>query len=172
MDKKLFGKLIVEAKLMSEKGYSENEINEAFQEATESFGSSIATGFLQTFKRSIARMILKYFNLDPDSFMALVLENAFANLSFKDYGKVLKDCSFTSNLLAETLIDTLLDKFRLKQGYGNELYTGIQAMLMDAAGKTEAVGMVRDQMNEFLCAQLSKIRDMVIKNVPLLSKVV
>lgn len=172
MDKKLFGKLIVEAKLMSDEGYSEREINEAFQEATESFGSSIATGFLETFKRSIARMILKYFNLDPDSFMALVLENAFANLSFKDYGKVLKDCSFTSNLLAETVIDTLLDKARLKTGYGGELFTGLQAILMDAAGKTEAVGMIRDKMNDFICPKLSDVRDTVIKNVPLLSKVV
>jgi hypothetical protein len=172
MDKRLFGKLIVEAKLMSNKGYSENEINEAFQEATESFGSTVATGFLETFKRSIARMVLKYFKLDPDSFMALVVENAFANLSFKDYGKVLQDCSFTSNLLAETLIDTLLDKLRLKQGYGNEVYTALQAMLMDAAGKTEAVEMIRDKMNDFICPKLSEIRDAVIKNVPLLSKVV
>jgi hypothetical protein len=172
MDKKLFGKLIVEAKLMSDEGYSEREINEAFQEATESFGSLIATGFLETFKRSIARMILKYFNLDPDSFMALVVENAFANLSFKDYGRVLKDCSFTSNLLAESLIDTLLDKQRLELGYGSEVYTAIQAMLMDAAGKTKAVEMVRGKMNDFICPKISKIRDSIIKNVPLLSKVV
>lgn len=172
MDKKLFGKLIVEAKLMSDEGYSEREINEAFQEATESFGSSIATGFLETFKRSIARLILKYFKLDPDSFMALVVENAFANLSFKDYGRVLKDCEFTSNLLAESLIDTLLDKQRLKLGYGSELYTGIQAMLMDAAGKTKAVEMVRGKMNDFICPKISEIRDSIIKNVPLLSKVV
>jgi hypothetical protein len=45
-------------------------------------------------------------------------------------------------------------------------------MLMDAAGKTKAVEMVRGKMNDFICPKISKIRDSIIKNVPLLSKVV
>jgi hypothetical protein len=32
--------------------------------------------------------------------------------------------------------------------------------------------MIRDKMNDFICPKLSEIRDAVIKNVPLLSKVV
>lgn len=172
MNKKLFGILILEAKSMIDKGYSENQINEAFQEVTESFGSILSMAFFETIKRSIAKNVLKYFNIDPNSFMSLVFENAFANLAFKDYGKVLKDCDFTSSLLAETLIDTLLDQTRIKKGLDGDLYVGIQAALMDVTGKLKAVEMVRDKMTEFICPKLAGVREKVIKNIPLLSKVV
>jgi hypothetical protein len=45
MDKELLGELIVEAKRWSDRGVPDHEIDEAFQEATESFGSSLSVGF-------------------------------------------------------------------------------------------------------------------------------
>jgi hypothetical protein len=172
MDKELLGELIVEAKRWSDRGVPDHEIDEAFQEATESFGSSLSVGFLQTIKRQIARWLLSFLKIDVDGFMALVIENAFANLEFKDYGKVFKDCDFTTTLLAETMIDTMADQFRIEKGYGGAAYTGLQAMVMDALGGTNAVQTVKDKMTDFICPKLSDAREFLVGKIPFLDKIV
>lgn len=172
MDNLLLEELVLEAKKWSDRGVPDSQIDEAFQEATEDFGSLLSTGFLQTIKRQIARWLLSYLKIDVDGFMALVIENAFANLEFKDYGKVFKDCDFTTTLLAETMIDTMADKFRIEKGYGGTVYTGVQAMVMDALGGTSAVQTVKEKMTDFICPKLEDAREFLVGKIPFLDKIV
>lgn len=172
MNEKLLRDLVLEAKKWSDAGVPDKEIDESFILATEGFGSLLGTGVIETIKRKIARWALKYFGVDLDGFMALVFENAFANLEFKDYGKVFKDCDFTTTLLAETMIDAMADKVRTDKGLGGDVFTGVQAMVMDALGGLNAVQTIKDKMTDLVCPKLADVRKSIIEKVPFLDKII
>jgi hypothetical protein len=176
MNKKvLLKKLIIEAKHWSDKGVSDKEIDESFSDVLNTIrgvGESAGTGIIETLKKYIAKYIVSKFNLDPNSFMALVVENAFANLSFSDYKKVFNDCEFTSNLIAESMIDTFADQLRIKMELDSFMYTILQSTIMDQLKNVETIQDVASKLNGYICPMLDDARETLVKTIPGIDKII
>jgi hypothetical protein len=131
-----------------------------------SIGGSIGTGVIETFKKRVAKYIVAQLNIQPDTFMALVIINFFVNLDIKDYKKVFKDCEFTSSLMAESLIDALIEQMRIKMEFDNLTYSIIQDTVMDQMKKNETVQNISDKLNGYICPHLADARKMILGKAP------
>ena len=110
--------------------------------------------------------------MEPDSFGALVVRNLFAKLSFSDYGKVFRDCEFTTKKLAEALVATLLDQLRAKVGYDDIMSTTIQNSMMEYLQKQEFIQSIENSMGDKVCDMLETARETITSKIPMLSKLI
>jgi hypothetical protein len=131
-----------------------------------SVGGSIGTGVIETFKKRVAKYIVSQLNIQPDTFMALVIINFFVNLDIKDYKRVFKDCEFTSSLMAESLIDALIEQMRIKMEFDNLTYSIIQDTVMDQMKKNETVKDISARLNGYICPHLADARKMILGKAP------
>lgn len=131
-----------------------------------SVGGSIGTGVIETFKKRVAKYIVSQLNIQPDTFMALVIINFFVNLDIKDYKRVFKDCDFTSSLMAESLIDALIEQMRIKMEFDNLTYSIIQDTVMDQMKKNETVKDISARLNGYICPHLADARKMILGKAP------
>jgi len=167
---KLYRNLLEEADYWSKKGVSDREIDESMLDAITGFGGSVGEGFLETIKKYVGKLIIAKFNLDPNSPMALVLVNAFANLSFQDYKKVFRDCDFTSRLIAESVIDAVIENFRSKAGYDSPIYSVVQDTMVDILKKNDSIETLAQKMSGTICPMLGSTREMIVGEIPFLDK--
>jgi signal-transduction protein with cAMP-binding, CBS, and nucleotidyltransferase domain len=98
--------------------------------------------------------------------MALVIINFFVNLDIKDYKRVFKDCDFTSSLMAESLIDALIEQMRIKMEFDNLTYSIIQDTVMDQMKKNETVKDISARLNGYICPHLADARKMILGKAP------
>lgn len=131
-----------------------------------SVGKSVGTGLIETFKKQIAKYLVSKLNIDPNSFMALVIINFFVNLDFRDYKKVFADCDFTCSLLAESLIDALIEQMRIKLNLDSITYSIIQDTVMDQLKQVETVQAISEKLNGFVCPHLQDARNMILGKAP------
>lgn len=131
-----------------------------------SVGKSVGTGLIETFKKQIAKYLVSKLNIDPNSFMALVIINFFVNLDFRDYKKVFADCDFTCSLLSESLIDGLIEQMRIKLNLDSITYSIIQDTVMDQLKQVETVQAISEKLNGFVCPHLQDARNMILGKAP------
>jgi hypothetical protein len=94
--------------------------------------------------------------INPNTWTAVVFENAFANLNFKDYGKVFTDCSFTSGLLAKSIIESFIDKWRYEKGFNNMFLVFLQDTVVESIADSDIVNKLEEKISPVLCPILSK----------------
>lgn len=170
--KKIFVKLLVEAKKLSDMGATDQEIDEGFMDLFGQIGHSGGVGIIETFKKYVFKFFVSKFGVDPNSFMGLVLSNAFANLSFTDYKKVFRDCEFTSNLVAESLIDTLIEQMRGKVGLDSVTYSVLQDALVDAFKTQSTVQTIAEKIHGPICDIVGEAREKLTSQIPGIDKII
>lgn len=176
IENKFVEDIIIESVYWSKRGVPNKVIEESLNNAmNEGFGdifSSLGSGIWQTLKREVAGYVVSALGMDPDSFGALVVRNLFAKLSFSDYGKVFRDCEFTTKKLAEALVATLLDQLRAKVGYDDIMSTTIQNSMMEYLQKQEFIESIENSMGDKVCDMLELARKTITNKIPMLSKII
>ena len=176
IENKFIESVIVESVYWSKRGVPNRVIEESLSRAlNEGFGdifSSFGSGIWQTVKREFAGYVISALGMEPDSFGALVVRNLFAKLSFSDYGKVFRDCEFTTKKLAEALVATLLDQLRAKVGYDDIMSTTIQNSMMEYLQKQEFIQSIENSMGDKVCDMLETARETITSKIPMLSKLI
>lgn len=112
----------------------------------------------QTFKSEILKYIFKSLGVGTDSFLAMAIINLFANVEFKDYGK-LTDCNFVSTELTKAILETFLDKAIKSMEMDSILMTAVKNVVTEAGANTEAYKSLQSYVNSFICPIVKQIAD-------------
>lgn len=159
----VLNRVIVEMQNLIDKGYDPKIVKEGFFEFFGK-GNSAGSGIVQTFKKSILEYFISKLGLDPKSFMGQVITNAFANVEFKDYYRLFTDCKFTSEILAKTLLESFIDKWRIAAGMDSLIHIALKEVLTEAATNTETYKNLADKMSGFVCPMLKEISSKIDLN--------
>lgn len=151
-------KLMEEVENLVNQGFDRSVVEEGFADWLS--GKNLGgTAITQTFKTQIAKYVLKSLGIeDTNSFLALALTNFFANVEFKDYGKI-TDCSFVSSELTKAILETFIDKMRIQAGMDSILFTALKDVLTEAGANTEAFKGLQGYVNSFICPVVKQIAD-------------
>lgn len=114
------------------------------------------TAITQTFKSQILKYVLNSLGVGTDNFLGMAVLNLFANVEFKDYGK-LTDCNFVSSQLTKALLETFLDQAVKKMEMDSILTTAIKNVVTEAGANTEAYKGLQSQVNTFICPIVKQI---------------
>jgi len=149
-------KLMEEIERLVDQGFDREVVEEGLFDFMSGLGGKVAT---QTIKGQIMKYILgKLKIVNPDGFMGLALRNTFANLEFKDYGK-LGDCAFLTPLMTKSILETFIDKMRISAGMDSVLFTALKETLTEAGSNTEAFKSLEGYVSSFICPITSQIAD-------------
>jgi hypothetical protein len=166
-------KLIEEIERLVDLGFDREVVEESFvnfltEEGAEGAFGSIAnffsgdnlggTAVSQTFKSQILKYVLGSLGVGTDNFLGMAVLNLFANVEFKDYGK-LTDCNFVSSQLTKALLETFLDQAVKKMEMDSILTTAIKNVVTEAGANTEAFKGLQSQVNTFICPVVKQIKD-------------
>jgi hypothetical protein len=140
-------------KLISE-GHDKKVVQESFYDLLGGLKGNVGSGIVQTFKKTIFSYFISKLGIDPKSFMGNVLSNAFANVEFKDYYRLFTDCNFTTDILAKTLLESFIDKFRMQAGFDSILHTALKEVLVETATNTDMYKGLSGKLHGFVCPAL------------------
>jgi hypothetical protein len=93
------------------------------------FSFNLGGGLTQGIKEQIASYVVKMLGFDDKSYWSKALINAFANVDFKDFPRLFKDCKFASLILTKSLLEAYLDQFAAKSGFDSFIYKLFNLML-------------------------------------------
>jgi hypothetical protein len=154
IDRVTHQKLMEEIERLVDQGFDREVVEEGLFDFLPSMGGKIGT---QTIKGEIMKFILDKLGIvDSNSFMGLALRNTFANLEFKDYGR-LGNCSFVTRLLTKSILETFIDKMRISAGMDSILFTALKETLTEVGSSTEAYKSLEGYVSSFICPIVSQI---------------
>lgn len=149
-------KLMEEIERLVDQGFDREIVEEGFLDFMSGMGGKVVT---QTLKGQIMKFALDKLGIvDSNSFMGLALRNTFANLEFKDYGR-LGDCDFVTPLLTKSILETFIDQMRVSAGMDSILFSALKETLTEAGANTEAFKTLEGYVSSFICPIVKQIAD-------------
>jgi hypothetical protein len=165
-DLKLFMEdYVAEVAYLRTQGYDSKVIEEAaglFSTLSSIFGGT-ATALPSAMGEYLVDWLMKILNIPSGSYMAKVVSTFIASINVSDYDRVLTDCRFTTNALADALIKgyakELQEKANMDKGASGFIVTALRNSVVDyfIEGNDSMVQKLEDQIADFLCPKMSKV---------------
>ena len=156
---------IAEVSYLRTQGYDSKVIEEAaglFATLSSIFGGT-ATALPSAMGEYLVDWLMKVLNIPSGSYMSKVISTFIASINVSDYDRVLTDCRFTTNALADALIKGYLkelqEKSNLDKGASGFIVTALRNSVVDyyAEGSDSMVQKLEDKIADFLCPKMSKV---------------
>ena len=156
---------IAEVSYLRTQGYDSKVIQEAtglFATLSSIFGGT-ATALPSAMGEYLVDWLMKILNIPSGSYMAKVVSVFIASINVSDYDRVLTDCRFTTNALADALIKgyakELQEKASMDKGASGFLVTALRNSVVDyfTEGNDSMVQKLEDQIADFLCPKMTKV---------------
>lgn len=160
--------VIQETNYLVSQGYNSQSINEGLFDA---LGSLLGGSFKATpavFGEYIAKWLLKTLGVPEGSFISAALITLVGNINIRDYDKLFSDCRYTSNLVADTLIEAYVYQMQMKVKGASEGATGfiVSALRNSVAeyfteDKDGIIQKLQDKIADFICPKLGKLSNVM-----------
>ncbi len=160
---------IAEVSYLRTQGYDSKVIQEAtglFATLSSIFGGT-ATALPSAMGEYLVDWLMKILNIPSGSYMAKVVSVFIASINVSDYDKVLTDCRFTTNALADALIKgyakELQERADMDKGASGFLVTALRNSVVDyfTEGNDSMVQKLEDQIADFLCPKMSTVSNKI-----------
>jgi len=133
-------------------------INEnVFGDIAGAFSFNLGGGLTQGIKEQIASYVVKMLGFDDKSYWSKALINAFANVDFKDFPRLFKDCKFASTILTKSLLEAYLDQFAAKSGFDSFIYKALKNIVTETAANTTPFLKLSDLVSKLVCPILKQV---------------
>jgi hypothetical protein len=121
------------------------------------FSFNLGGGLTQGIKEQIASYVVKMLGFDDKSYWSKALINAFANVDFKDFPRLFKDCKFASLILTKSLLEAYLDQFAAKSGFDSFIYKALKNIVTETAANTTPFMKLSDLVSKLVCPILQQV---------------
>lgn len=138
------------------------KLNEnVFGDITGALGSGLGDKLMQGGKEVIAKKIIGYLGFDPNTFIGLLIVNLFANLEFKDYPIILKDCNKYTAIIVKSALEAWLDLAAQKMGGGSMegfVYSALKNTVTETAANTTVFKKLEKLASSMVCPLIEGIK--------------
>jgi len=127
-------------------------------------GSGLGDKLWQAGKETVAKKIIAYLGFDPQSYMALLLVNIFANLEVSEYGEFINNCEKFSAIITKSALEAWLDKAAQSMGTGDGgvttfVYSALKNTVTETAANTTPFKRLEGLVGKVVCSIVEGIRD-------------
>jgi hypothetical protein len=159
----LIESVISEIGYLKSQGYSSKAINEGLFSMLGSLLGGGAKAVPAVFGEYIANWITGKLGIPKNSYMNGVIVSLVGNLNISDYDRFFSDCRFSSNKIADSLIEGYLVQLQnqkdVNSGASGFIVSALRNSVVDyfAEDKNSLIQILEDKIGEFLCPKLSKL---------------
>ena len=155
--------VISEIGYLKTQGYASKAINEGLFSMLGSLLGGGAKAVPAVFGEYIANWITGKLGVPKNSYMNGVIVSLVGNLNISDYDRFFSDCRFSSNKIADSLIEGYLVQLQnqkdVNSGASGFIVSALRNSVVDyfAEDKNSLIQILEDKIGEFLCPKLSKL---------------
>jgi hypothetical protein len=159
----LIESVISEIGYLKTQGYSSKAINEGLFSMLGSLLGGGAKAVPAVFGEYIANWLTGKLGIPKNSYMNGVIVSLVGNLNISDYDRFFSDCRFSSNKIADSLIEGYLVQLQnqkdVNSGASGFIVSALRNSVVDyfAEDKNSLIQILEDKIGEFLCPKLSKL---------------
>lgn len=154
----LYLELVHEKMRLIESGYDRRLVEGELWDFAKGMVGVVGVGAEQAIKGQIFEFIVTGMGIPVDSYIAQALKNMFANVRFRDYGRLISDCNFFTAQFAKSLVEAFIDVWRKSAGFDSFIHNVIKETLVEAASKTEVYQKLEKGLVKFVCPILKEMR--------------
>jgi hypothetical protein len=133
-----------------------------FGDVAGALGSGLGNKLFQGGKEVIAKKIIGYLGFDTNTFIGLLVVNLFANLEFKDYPIILKDCNKYTAIIVKSALEAWLDLAAQKMGGGSMegfVYSALKNTVTETAANTTVFKKLEKLASSMVCPLIEGIKE-------------
>jgi hypothetical protein len=155
--------VITEIGYLKAQGYTSKAINEGLFSMLGSLLGGGAKAVPAVFGEYIANWLTGKLGIPKNSYMNGVIVSLVGNLNISDYDRFFSDCRFSSNKIADSLIEGYLVQLQnqkdVNSGASGFIVSALRNSVVDyfAEDKNSLIQILEDKIGEFLCPKLSKL---------------
>jgi hypothetical protein len=163
----LIESVISEIGYLKTQGYSSKAINEGLFSMLGSLLGGGAKAVPAVFGEYIANWLTGKLGIPKNSYMNGVIVSLVGNLNISDYDRFFSDCRFSSNKIADSLIEGYLVQLQnqkdVNSGASGFIVSALRNSVVDyfAEDKNSLIQILEDKIGEFLCPKLSKLSGVI-----------
>lgn len=143
-------------------------INEnVFGDIAGAFGSNWMDKLAGAGKEYLASHVISMLGFDPNSYLALLFKNIFANLDFDQYDDFISNCTKFTKVIVKSALEAWLDYAwanNMKGGkdqVGSVVYMALKNMVTETAANTTAYAKLEKLAGNLVCPMITGIADSV-----------
>lgn len=140
-------------------GFDVTTINEGLFDFLGSALGHSPEGVIQFFKEKLADKVLSMIGVDPNSWIGGVISTTIGNLSIKDIGKVLTDCSFTTSLIGKSISEEAINQIRQGVGASGGFYDVLSNTLVETLESSDIGQKLEEKFTDVVCPMISDMRN-------------
>ena len=133
-----------------------------FGDVAGALGFGLGNKLFQGGKEVIAKKIIGYLGFDTNTFIGLLIVNLFANLEFKDYPIILKDCNKYTAIIVKSALEAWLDLAAQKMGGGSMegfVYSALKNTVTETAANTTVFKKLEKLASTMVCPLIEGIKE-------------
>jgi len=163
----LIESVISEIGYLKTQGYSSKAINEGLFSMLGSLLGGGAKAVPAVFGEYIANWLTGKLGIPKNSYMNGVIVSLVGNLNISDYDRFFSDCRFSSNKIADSLIEGYLVQLQnqkdVNSGASGFIVSALRNSVVDyfAEDKNSLIQILEDKIGEFICPKLSKLSSVI-----------
>lgn len=154
---------------LKSQGYNSEVISEGFFSTLQNIFGGTIKSMPQVFSEYIAQWLMKTLGVPQGTYMSSVITSLAGNLTrdLSNVDKFFTDCRFTSNMIADSLIEGYLTQLQTEKGLDGGasgfLVSAIRNAVVDsfAEGKDTIIQKLEDMVADFLCPKINKMANVV-----------
>ena len=155
--KKVGNELFEEVFYLKSQGFDNNVINEALFDFFKSLLGHTPGSVVDVFKERLADKVLSFLGVDPKGWIGGTISTAFGNLDVADMGKLVSDCSFTTNLISKSIAEEAINQLKEKTGKTGILYDILSNSVVESLSESQLGQKIESALGTMICPLLSGV---------------
>jgi hypothetical protein len=156
--RKIGNELFEEVFYLKSQGFDNKVIEESLFDFFKSILGQTPGGVVDVFKERLADKILSFLGVDPTGWIGGTISTAFGNLeSMSDVGKLVSDCSFTTNLISKSIAEEAVNQLKQKTGKTGVLYDILSNSVVESLSESQLGQKIESALGTIICPLLSGV---------------
>jgi hypothetical protein len=156
--RKIGNELFEEVFYLKSQGFDNKVIEESLFDFFKSILGQTPGSVVDVFKERLADKILSFLGVDPTGWIGGTISTAFGNLeSMSDVGKLVSDCSFTTNLISKSIAEEAVNQLKQKTGKTGILYDILSNSVVESLSESQLGQKIESALGTIICPLLSGV---------------
>jgi len=155
--RKIGNELFEEVFYLKSQGFDNKVIEESLFDFFKSILGQTPGSVVDVFKERLADKLLSAIGVDPTGWIGGTISTAFGNLDITDAGKLVSDCSFTTNLISKSIAEEAINQLKKKAGTTNVLYDVISNSVIESLSESQLGKKIESALGTIICPVLSGV---------------
>ena len=150
---------MAESAYLNSQNFNSELINEGIMDMLGNIWPDSKRGLWSTVKEYIISWVIKTLGMDPNGWIASVVEVTLSNVAIVDVPKLFTDCHFLSDTLAKSLPEAIVKKMLNKFDMDNVFSSIMRNVFVEIINDTSFVTLLKEKLANEICQNMGKLQE-------------